>query len=154
MRSPHNKNRVIARIHRPTEAQHRQAIENSMTSAAEWAKLPFQSRAAVLLRAAELVGSEFRTRINAATMLGQSKTIDQSDPDAACELIDFLRFNVFYAQKLFRENPLSTATAANRIDWRPLEGFVYAVSPFNFTAIGANLSTAPALMGNAVVCKP
>ena len=154
VRSPHNHSRVVARIHRPTEPQHREAIENSMTSAAEWAKLPFHSRAAVLLRAAELVGGEFRTRINAATMLGQSKTIDQSDPDAACELIDFLRFNVFYAQKLLRENPLSTATAANRIEWRPLEGFVYAVSPFNFTAIGANLSTAPALMGNGVVWKP
>lgn len=154
VRSPHDRARLVARIHRPAAAQHREAIDNSMRAAAEWSRLPFQSRAAVLLRAAEIVGGEFRTRINAATMLGQSKTIDQSDPDAACELIDFLRFNVFYAQKLFRENPLSTATAANRIDWRPLEGFVYAVSPFNFTAIGANLSTAPALMGNAVVWKP
>lgn len=154
VRSPHNKAKVVARIHRPTEGQHCEAIENSMKSSAEWAKLPFQSRAAVMMRAAEIVGGKFRTRINAATMLGQSKTIDQSDPDAACELIDFLRFNIYYAQKLFRENPLSTATAANRIDWRPLEGFVYAVSPFNFTAIGANLSTAPALMGNAVVWKP
>lgn len=154
VRSPHDRQLVVARIHRPTEAQHREAITNSMAAAAEWSRLPFQSRAAVLLRAAEIVGGEFRTRINAATMIGQSKTIDQADPDAACELIDFLRFNVFYAQKLFRENPLSTATAANRIDWRPLEGFVYAVSPFNFTAIGGNLSTAPALMGNAVVWKP
>ena len=154
VRSPHDRSRVVARIHRPTAAQHREAIENSITSAAAWARLPFQSRAAVLLRAAEIVGCEFRTRINAATMIGQSKTIDQADPDAACELIDFLRFNVFYAQKLLRENPLSTASAANRIDWRPLEGFVYAVSPFNFTAIGANLSTAPALMGNGVVWKP
>ncbi|WP_204508210.1 L-glutamate gamma-semialdehyde dehydrogenase [Aestuariivirga litoralis] len=154
VRSPHDKARVVARIHRPTEAQHREAIETAVRSAADWAKLPFQSRAAVMLRAAEIVGSDVRTRINAATMLGQSKTIDQSDPDAACELIDFLRFNVFYAQKLFREHPVSTAGAANRIDWRPLEGFVYAVSPFNFTAIGANLSTAPALMGNGVVWKP
>lgn len=154
IRSPHDRSRVVARIHRPTEAQHREAITGSIKAAQEWAALPFQSRAAVMLRAAELVGGEFRTRINAATMVGQSKTIDQADPDAACELIDFLRFNVYYAQKLFKEMPLSTATAANRIDWRPLEGFVYAVSPFNFTAIGANLSTAPALMGNAVVWKP
>ncbi|WP_374331061.1 L-glutamate gamma-semialdehyde dehydrogenase [Aestuariivirga sp.] len=154
VRSPHDKGRVVARIHRPSAAQHREAIANAVASAADWARLPFQSRAAVMLRAAEIVGSEFRTRINAATMLGQSKTIDQADPDAACELIDFLRFNVFYAQKLFREHPVSTAAAANRIDWRPLEGFVYAVSPFNFTAIGANLSTAPALMGNGVVWKP
>ena len=154
VRSPHNKARVIARIHRPTEAQHREAITNTLKASADWAALPFQSRAAVLMRAAEIVGSDLRVPINAATMLGQSKTIDQSDPDAACELIDFLRFNVYYAQRLFKEQPLSTAAAANRIDWRPLEGFVYAVSPFNFTAIGANLSTAPALMGNGVVWKP
>lgn len=154
VRSPHDKNRVIARIHRPTGTQHREAIESSINASADWAALPFQSRAAVMMRAAAIVGSDFRTRINAATMLGQSKTIDQSDPDAACELIDFLRFNVYYATKLFAEKPLSTADAANRIDWRPLEGFVYAVSPFNFTAIGANLSTAPALMGNGVVWKP
>ena len=154
VRSPHNHQRVIARIHRPTEAQHREAIVGSIKAAQDWANLPFQSRAAVMMRTAEIIGSDERTRINAATMLGQSKTIDQADPDCACELIDFLRFNIFYAQKLLHEKPLSTAQAANRIDWRPLEGFVYAVSPFNFTAIGANLSTAPALMGNAVVWKP
>lgn len=154
VRSPHERSRIVARIHRPTEAQYREAIENSISAAMEWTALPFESRAAVILRAAELIGGAFRHRINAATMIGQSKTIDQAEPDAACELIDFLRFNVHYARHLLQERPASTRHATNRIDWRPLEGFVYAVSPFNFTAIGANLSTAPALMGNGVVWKP
>jgi 1-pyrroline-5-carboxylate dehydrogenase len=154
VRAPHDRGRILARIHRPAESQYREAIASAMTAAGEWAALPFQYRAAVLLRAAELIAGEFRMRINAATMLGQSKTIDQAEPDSACELIDFLRFNVYYAQRLHREQPLSVQDAANRIDWRPLEGFVYAISPFNFTAIGANLSTAPALMGNVVLWKP
>lgn len=154
VRAPHDHQRVIARIHRPTEAQIKEAIANSLSVARDWANLPFASRAAVLHRAADIVATRLRVKINAATMLGQSKTIDQAEPDSGCELIDFLRFNVYNAQRIYEEQPLSVSTAANRADWRPLEGFVYAVSPFNFTAIGANLTTAPALMGNAVLWKP
>lgn len=154
VRAPHDHQRVIARIHRPTEAQINDAIANSLSVARDWANLPFASRATVLHRAADIVASRSRIKINAATMLGQSKTIDQAEPDSACELIDFLRFNAYNAQHIYNEQPLTVATAANRADWRPLEGFVYAVSPFNFTAIGANLTTAPALMGNAVLWKP
>ncbi|WP_187513525.1 aldehyde dehydrogenase family protein, partial [Pantoea eucalypti] len=101
-----------------------------------------------------IIATRLRVKINAATMLGQSKTIDQAEPDSACELIDFLRFNAFNAQRGYAEQPLSVPTAVNRADWRPLEGFVYAVSPFNFTAIGGNLTTAPAIMGNTVLWKP
>lgn len=154
VRAPHDHQRVIARIHRPSEAQIRDAVASARSVARDWADLPFASRAAVMLRAADIVASRLRIKINAATMLGQSKTIDQADPDSACELVDFLRFNVHNAQRIYDEQPLSVSTAANRADWRPLEGFVYAVSPFNFTAIGANLSTAPALMGNTVLWKP
>lgn len=154
VRAPHDRGRVLARIHRPTEGQLQGAIDSALAAAADWAREPFHARAAVMLRAAEIVAGSARTRINAATMLGQSKTIDQAEPDSGCELVDFLRFNTFYGQRLLREQPKSVAKAANRADWRPLEGFVYAVSPFNFTAIGANLSTAPALMGNVVVWKP
>lgn len=154
VRAPHDHQRVIARIHRPSEAQISEAIANSLGVARDWARLPFASRATILHRAADIVASRLRIKINAATMLGQSKTIDQAEPDSACELIDFLRFNAYNAQRIYEEQPLSVPTAANRADWRPLEGFVYAVSPFNFTAIGANLTTAPALMGNVVLWKP
>ena len=154
VRAPHDRSRVLARIHRPDESQMRQAIAGALSTARDWASLPFHARAAVMLRAAEIIATRRRIEINSATMLGQSKTIDQAEPDSACELIDFLRFNVYYAQRIYREQPLSPATAVNRADWRALEGFVYAISPFNFTAIGANLSTAPALMGNVVLWKP
>lgn len=154
VRAPHDHQRVLARIHRPTEAQIGEAIASSRSVARDWANLTHASRATILHRAAEIIATRLRIDINAATMLGQSKTIDQAEPDSACELIDFLRFNAYNAQRVHAEQPLSVATAVNRADWRPLEGFVYAVSPFNFTAIGGNLTTAPAIMGNTVLWKP
>ena len=119
-----------------------------------WRALPFEERAAVFLRAAELLAGPWRDTLNAATMLGQSKTAIQAEIDAACELIDFLRFNVHFARKLLAEQPMSSPGVWNRFDHRPLEGFVYAITPFNFTAIAGNLPSAPALMGNTVVWKP
>lgn len=154
VRAPHDHQRLLARIHRPTEAQIGEAIASSKAVARDWANLTHASRATILHRAAEIVATRSRMKINAATMLGQSKTVEEAEPDSACELIDFLRFNAFNAQRVYAEQPMSVATAVNRIDWRPLEGFVYAVSPFNFTAIGANLTTAPAIMGNTVLWKP
>lgn len=154
VRAPHDHARVLARIHRPSQTQVREAIASTRGVAADWAALDASSRAAIFLRAAEIVAHRLRTRINAATMLGQSKTIDQAEPDSACELVDFLRFNAYFAQRVHAEQPWSVPGAMNRADWRALEGFVYAVSPFNFTAIGANLTTAPAIMGNTVLWKP
>ena len=119
-----------------------------------WRALPFEERAAIFLRAAELLAGPWRDTLNAATMLGQSKTAIQAEIDAACEFIDFLRFNVFFARKLLAEQPQSSPGVWNRMDHRPLEGFVYAVTPFNFTAIAGNLPSAPALLGNTVVWKP
>ncbi|MCK1402304.1 L-glutamate gamma-semialdehyde dehydrogenase [Bradyrhizobium sp. 4] len=154
VRAPHDRGRLLARIHRPSDTDVRAAIADSLKAAREWSGLPFDKRASVFLRAAEIVAHERRHMMTAVTMLGQSKTIDQAEPDAAGELIDFMRFNVFEAQKIYTSQPLTVPSAVNRADWRPLEGFVYAVSPFNFTAIGANLSCGPALMGNVCVWKP
>lgn len=154
IRSPHDRERVLARVHRPTEAQIQQAIASNLDAAHDWARMDFADRAAIMHRAAAIVQGRLRHRINAATMLGQSKTIDEAEADSACELIDFLQFNTFNAQQIINEQPLTPQTAQNRTDWRPLEGFVYAVSPFNFTAIGTNLTCAPALMGNVVLWKP
>ncbi|MHB0773879.1 L-glutamate gamma-semialdehyde dehydrogenase [Bradyrhizobium sp. 1.29L] len=154
VRAPHDQNRLLARIHRPTEADIRAAVDTAVQAQREWAALPFEKRAAVFLRAGEIIANVQRHRITADTMLGQSKTVDQAEPDAAGELVDFMRFNVFEAQKIYANQPLTVQSATNRADWRPLEGFVYAVSPFNFTAIGANLCCGPALMGNVCVWKP
>ncbi|SAI01157.1 delta-1-pyrroline-5-carboxylate dehydrogenase [Bordetella ansorpii] len=154
VRAPHDHQRVVARIHRPNEAQVKEAIANARSVSRDWADLSLASRCAILHRAAEIIATRYRVDINAATMLGQSKTIEEAEPDSGCELIDFFRFNAYNAQKVHAEQPLSVPSAANRTDWRPLEGFVYAVSPFNFTAIGGNLSTAPAVMGNTVLWKP
>lgn len=154
IRAPHDQSRLLARLHRPTVAHAQQAIDGSQKVAKEWAAIPFADRAAIMHRAAAIVAGRMRHTINAATMLGQSKTVAEAEPDSACELIDFLRFNTFFAQKLYNEQPTSTREAQNRADWRPLEGFVYAVSPFNFTAIGANLCCAPAVMGNVALWKP
>jgi 1-pyrroline-5-carboxylate dehydrogenase len=152
--SPHNHRHVLADSHEATPANVQAAIDASKRAQRNWASWSFEDRAAVILRAADLLTGKYRADINAATMLGQSKTVHQSEIDAACELADFFRFNVSFAQDLISEQPLSSEGMWNQTDYRPLEGFVYAISPFNFTAIGGNLVTAPALMGNVVVWKP
>jgi 1-pyrroline-5-carboxylate dehydrogenase len=151
---PHNYRHVLGEWH-AAEAPHvQQAIDAAMNASREWASWSLQDRAGVFLRAAELLTTTWRAPLNAATMLGQSKTAIQAEIDAASELIDFWRFNPHYAQELYEEQPLSSHAAWNRLEYRPLEGFVYAVTPFNFTSIAGNLPTAPALMGNTVVWKP
>jgi 1-pyrroline-5-carboxylate dehydrogenase len=152
--SPHCHHRVLARVHQADGATIAAAVKTAVEAQRDWGHWRFEDRAAVFLKAAELLATVHRQLVNAATMLGQSKTAFQAEIDSACELIDFLRFNVHYAERIYREQPESAGGAWNRLDHRPLEGFVYAITPFNFTAIGGNLPTAPALMGNAVVWKP
>ena len=151
---PHDHKHVLADYHKASEAHVRQAIEAAQAAHAEWTSWTFEDRAAVILKAAELLRTSWRDTINGATMLGQSKTAFQAEIDAACEIVDFWRFNVHYGQELLDEQPLSDNTMWNQVEYRGLEGFVYAVTPFNFTSIAANLPTAPALMGNTVVWKP
>src|SRR6476660_7098037 len=151
---PHNHRHVLADYHKASASHVRQAVEAARQARTEWANWAWEDRAAVFLKAAELLATTWRDELNASTMLGQAKTVFQAEIDAACELIDFWRFNAAYAQELYSEQPLSTSTMWNQLDYRGLEGFVYAVSPFNFTSIGGNLSTAPALMGNTVIWKP
>lgn len=153
--SPHEHRRVLATSQQAGAAHVEAAIAAAKRAQREWSSWAFEDRAAVMLRAAELIATRRRAEINAATMLGQSKTVFQSEIDAACELADFLRFNVHFADQLLREQPLTPDPGVwNQTDYRPLEGFIYAISPFNFTAIGGNLVTAPALMGNVVLWKP
>ena len=152
--SPHCHQRVLARFHHADRATIDAAVASAVEAQRDWAHWKFEDRAAVFLRAADMLATTYRQRLNAATMLGQSKTAFQAEIDSACELIDFLRFNVHFAERIYAEQPDSAPGAWNRMDHRPLEGFVYAITPFNFTAIGGNLPTAPALMGNTVVWKP
>ncbi len=154
VRCPHRHALVVADCHQASAAEVDRAIAGALAAAPAWAELPFDARAAVFLRAADLLAGPFRARINAATMLGQSKTCHQAEIDAACELVDFLRWNVAFARRILEDQPGSAPGTWNRADYRPLEGFVLAVTPFNFTAIGGNLPTAPALMGNVVLWKP
>ena len=151
---PHDHAHVLADWHKATREQVSQAIDAAAAARREWARWPWEDRAAVFLKAAELLATTWRATLNAATMLGQSKTAYQAEIDSAAELVDFWRFNPHYAQELYAEQPLSNATMWNQLDYRPLEGFVYAVTPFNFTSIAGNLPTSPALMGNTVVWKP
>ncbi|QWF76866.1 L-glutamate gamma-semialdehyde dehydrogenase [Amycolatopsis sp. CA-230715] len=151
---PHNHRAVLGTIRGATAADATDAIEAAKTAAPEWRSLSFDDRAAILLRAADLLSGPWRATLNAATMLGQSKTAIQAEIDSACELADFWRFNVDYGRRLIAEQPASSAGLWNRMEQRPLEGFVYAITPFNFTAIAGNLPTAPALMGNVVLWKP
>ncbi|MEH1014200.1 L-glutamate gamma-semialdehyde dehydrogenase [Micromonospora sp. CPCC 206060] len=151
---PHRHAHVLGVTHNATNADAQAAVTAAKQAAPMWRALPFEERAAIFLRAADLLAGPWRDTLNAATMLGQSKTAIQAEIDAACELIDFLRFNVHFARALLEEQPLSSPGVWNRFDHRPLEGFVYAITPFNFTAIAANLPSAPALLGNTVVWKP
>jgi 1-pyrroline-5-carboxylate dehydrogenase len=151
---PHDFNHVLGEYHKATEQNVTQAIDAAEAARKEWSSWSFDDRAAVILKAAEILTTSFRDAVNAATMLGQSKTVFQAEIDATCELIDFWRFNVHYGQELLDEQPISDHTMWNQLEYRGLEGFVYAVTPFNFTSIGGNLPTAPALMGNTVVWKP
>jgi 1-pyrroline-5-carboxylate dehydrogenase len=151
---PHNHRHILADWHRANPEHVDMAVKAAKSAARDWANWAWEDRAAVFLKAAELLATTWRSTLNAATMLGQSKTAFQAEIDAACELIDFWRFNPHYAQSLYDEQPYSDRTMWNQLDYRPLEGFVYAVTPFNFTSIAGNLPTAPALMGNTVVWKP
>ncbi|GMR12136.1 MAG: L-glutamate gamma-semialdehyde dehydrogenase [Gemmatimonadota bacterium] len=151
---PHRHGHVIARCHRAGPKEIQRAVVASQEAFGEWSAMPFAERAAIFLRAADLLAGPWRDIVNASTMLGQSKTVHQAEIDAACELIDFLRFNLYFAERIYAEQPMSSPGMWNRTEYRPLEGFVYAVSPFNFTSIGGNLSSAPAIMGNTVVWKP
>lgn len=154
IRMPHNHQHVLGRFHKADDGAIDKAIQAALEARHDWARTPWQDRTAIFLRAAQLLSGYMRPIINAATMMGQSKTAYQAEIDSACELIDFLRFNAFYANSLYRQQPMSTNNEWNRTDYRPLEGFVYAVTPFNFTAIAGNLPTAPAMLGNTVVWKP
>jgi 1-pyrroline-5-carboxylate dehydrogenase len=152
---PHDHASVLGVAKHATAADAEAAVRAAAKAAPGWRALPFDERAAILLKAADLLAGPWRARIVAATMLGQSKTVWQAEIDAACELIDFWRFNVHYAQQVLAEQPIANSPGVwNRTDHRPLEGFVYAITPFNFTAIAGNLPTAPALMGNTVIWKP
>ena len=154
IRKPHDHACELGRAHLGGREEVRKAIGAAARAHPEWSRAPWTERAAVFLRAAELLAGPWRDTLNAATMLGQSKTVHQAEIDSAAELIDFLRFNVHFMRRLHREQPISPPGTWNQLDYRPLEGFVFAVTPFNFTAIAGNLPTAPALLGNTVVWKP
>jgi 1-pyrroline-5-carboxylate dehydrogenase len=154
MSAPHDHQHIVGTYHLAEKTHIEKAIANALESRTAWANLPWEQRAAVFLKAAELIAGPYRARINAATMIAQSKTIHQAEIDASCELIDFLRFNVEFMTQIYQDQPSSVSDVWNRVEYRPLEGFVYAITPFNFTAIAANLPASAALMGNTVVWKP
>jgi 1-pyrroline-5-carboxylate dehydrogenase len=151
---PHDHQHVLGYFHEGDASHVTQAIDAALAARTAWANLPWEERAAIFLKAAELLAGPYRARLNAATMLGQSKNAFQAEIDAACELIDFLRFNVHFAQEIYRQQPESAPGMWNRLEHRPLEGFVFALTPFNFTSIAANLPVSAALMGNVTVWKP
>ncbi|MFY0672759.1 MAG: L-glutamate gamma-semialdehyde dehydrogenase [Bacteroidia bacterium] len=151
---PHNLQHKVAQYHRGGAEQAKQAIDAAMAAKAEWAAMPWEHRLSIFMKAAELLTGPWRDRINASTMIAQSKNAYQAEIDAACELIDFWKFNVEFAAEMYNEQPISSPGIWNRLEYRPLDGFVFAITPFNFTSICANLGTAPAMMGNTVVWKP
>jgi len=151
---PHEHGKVIGYMNRGTADHVKQAIDAALKARKKWAALPMEHRAAIFLKAAELLAGPYRARMNAATMLAQSKNAFQAEIDAACEMIDFFRFNAAYMEQIYQDQPGSLPGTWNRLEYRPLEGFVFAVTPFNFTSIAANLCAAPAMMGNVVVWKP
>jgi 1-pyrroline-5-carboxylate dehydrogenase len=154
MSPPHDHNVTLGHFNYGTAEHVQQAIDAAMAAKNEWANLPWEQRASIFLKAADLLAGPFRARVNAATMLAQSKNVFQAEIDAACELIDFFKFNVQYLTQIYSEQPESLPGMWNRLEYRPLEGFVFALTPFNFTSIAANLCAAPAMMGNVVVWKP
>jgi 1-pyrroline-5-carboxylate dehydrogenase len=154
MTPPHDHKHIVGQYHVGTEKHVQEAIDTALEARTKWAAMPWEQRAAIFLKAAELIAGPYRAKINAATMMAQSKTIHQAEIDAACEFIDFLRFNVSYMQEIFEQQPDSAEGIWNRVEYRPLEGFVYAITPFNFTAIAGNLPASAAMMGNVVVWKP
>ncbi len=153
-RMPHNHQHKLATFYKCGEDETKRAIKAAHDAHGAWSRMPFHERAAIFLRAADLLAGPWRDRVNASTMLGQSKTVFQAEIDAVCELIDFWRFNCKFAEQIYQEQPVSVPGMWNQLDHRPLEGFVFAVSPFNFTSISINLPSAPALMGNTVIWKP
>ena len=154
MTAPHDHQHVVGKYHLAEKQHVEKAINTALEARKKWAALPWQERAAIFLKAAELIAGPYRAKMNAATMIAQSKTIHQAEIDSACELIDFLRFNVEFMTNIYNDQPISTDAVWNRVEYRPLEGFVYAVTPFNFTAISGNLPASAALMGNVVIWKP
>jgi 1-pyrroline-5-carboxylate dehydrogenase len=154
MTAPHDHQHIVGSYHLAEKGHVEKAIANALASRTAWANMAWEQRAAIFLKAAELIAGPYRARINAATMIAQSKNIFQAEIDASCELIDFLRFNVEFMTQIYADQPKSTSDMWNRLEYRPLEGFVYAITPFNFTAIAANLPASAAMMGNVVIWKP
>mgnify|MGYP006150718683 FL=1 len=154
MSAPHDHQHIVGVYHQADKALVEKAISEALEARKKWAAMAWENRAGIFLKAAELLAGPYRAKINAATMIAQSKTIHQAEIDAACELIDFLRYNVEFMTKIYADQPASTSDMWNRVEYRPLEGFVYAITPFNFTAIAGNLPSSAALMGNVVVWKP
>ncbi|WP_367772012.1 L-glutamate gamma-semialdehyde dehydrogenase [Flavobacterium sp. WC2421] len=154
MSAPHDHKHIVGTYHLAEKSHVEKAIANALESRTAWANMAWEQRAAIFLKAAELIAGPYRARINAATMIAQSKNIHQAEIDASCELIDFLRFNVEFMTQIYGDQPTSTSDMWNRLEYRPLEGFVYAITPFNFTAIAANLPASAAMMGNVVIWKP
>ena len=154
MSAPHDHQHIVGIYHQADRALVEKAITSALEARKKWATMAWENRAGIFLKAAELLAGPYRAKINAATMIAQSKTIHQAEIDSACELIDFLRYNVEFMTKIYADQPASTSDMWNRVEYRPLEGFVYAITPFNFTAIAGNLPSSAALMGNVVVWKP
>ena len=154
MSAPHDHQHIVGTYHLAEKSHIEKAISSALEARKKWANMPWEQRAAIFLKAAELIAGPYRARINAATMIAQSKTIFQAEIDASCELIDFLRYNVEFMTQIYNDQPKSVSDIWNRVEYRPLEGFVYAITPFNFTAIAANLPASAALMGNTVIWKP
>lgn len=152
--SPHDHKKILATYHKATDKEIQLAIKSAMAAKKVWTEISWTVRASILLKAAELISGKYRSLMNSVTMLGQSKNIFQSEIDAVCETVDFLRFNATFASEIYQMQPLSSYNQLNRMEYRPLEGFVFTVSPFNFTAIASNLNMAPAMMGNVTVWKP
>lgn len=151
---PHDHKHTLGHFHKSDKNHVTQAIDAALAAKEKWANLSWEHRASIFLKAAELIAGPYRAKLNAATMLGQSKNAFQAEIDSACEIIDFLRFNVQYMTEIYADQPISSPGVWNRLEWRPLEGFIYALTPFNFTAIAGNLPTSCAMMGNVVVWKP